>query len=357
MKAMANFYKDNEDLRWYLEEGIDWGPIVDAAELGLRSPDGFRSVEEAREFYLDIVTMLGEFVAEEIAPHLAEIDREGVLFENGEASFPPRLEEIFRKMGELDVHGMCMPRELGGVNAPILLYNVHNELLGRVDQAVMTHYSFHAGMALAMLALSIEEGTTEFDRERLAITRTRFAEAITEISSGEAWGCMDITEPDAGSDMAALRASAEEDADGNWTVSGQKIFITSGHGKYHFVIARTEEAGDSQDPFAGLAGLSMFLVKTSDDGPDGRTWHAKVDRLEEKLGHHASVTASISFDRSPAWLIGERGEGFKHMLTLMNGAASASASSRSTCARPPIAWPGSTRPNAGRWASRSPGTR
>ena len=317
---MANFYSDNEDLRWYLEEGIDWGPIVDAGELGLRSPGGFRSVEEAREFYVDIATMFGEFVAEEIAPHVAEIDREGVLFEAGEASFPPRLDGIFRKMRELDVHGMCMPRELGGVNAPVLLYNVHNEILGRVDQAVMTHYSFHGGMALAMLALSVEEGTTEFDRERLVIARTRFAEEIGEIASGEAWGCMDITEPDAGSDMAALRASAEQDADGNWALTGQKIFITSGHGKYHFVIARTEKAEGSDDPFAGLAGLSMFLVKTYDDGPDGRTWHATLDRVEEKLGHHASVTASISFDRTPAWLIGERGEGFKHMLTLMNGA-------------------------------------
>ena len=318
---MANFFKDNEDLRWYLEEGIDWGPIVDASELGFRSPDGFRSVEEAREFYLDIVTMFGEFVAEEIAPHVAEIDREGVLFEAGEATFPPRLEGIFRKMRELDLHGMCMPRELGGVNAPVLLYNVHNELLGRVDQAAMTHYSFHGGMALAMLALSIEEGTTEFDREQLAITSTRFAEGIAEIASGEAWGCMDITEPDAGSDMAALRASAEQDGDGNWALSGQKIFVTSGHGKYHFVIARTEEAQGSDDPFAGLAGLSMFLVKTYDDAPDGRrTRHATIDRLEEKLGHHASVTAALSFDRTPAWLIGKRGEGFKHMLTLMNGA-------------------------------------
>ncbi len=318
---MANFYTDNEDLRWYLEKGIDWQPIVDACELGFRAPGGFESLEEARQFYLDIVTMFGEFAAEEVAPHVAELDREGVLFEGGEARFPPRLEGIFQQMRELDVHGMCLPRELGGVNAPVLLYNVHNEILGRVDQAVMTHYSFHAGMALAMMALSIEEGTTEFDRDKLEIARTRFAEGIAEIASGEAWGCMDITEPDAGSDMAALRAVGERDADGNWTLTGQKIFITSGHGKYHFVIARTEQATGSDDPFAGLSGLSMFLAKTYDDEPDGRRiWHAKVDRLEEKLGHHASVTASISFDRTPAWLIGERGEGFKHMLTLMNGA-------------------------------------
>ncbi len=318
---MGNYFTDNEDLRWYLETGIDWDPIADACELGFRLPDGFRTADEAREFYLDIVTMFGEFVADEIAPHVDEIDRQGARLEDGEATLAPRLEEIFQKMRQLDLHGMCMPRELGGVNAPVLLYNVHNEILGRVDQAAMTHYSFHGGMALAMLALSVDEGTTEFDSEKLAITRSRFAEAIAEIASGEAWGCMDITEPDAGSDMAALRTAAEQDADGNWTVSGQKIFVTSGHGKYHFVIARTEAAAGSDDPFAGLAGLSMFLVKTYEDGPDGRrVRHATIDRLEEKLGHHASVTASLNFDRSPAWLIGERGEGFKYMLTLMNGA-------------------------------------
>lgn len=317
---MANFFTDNEDLRWYLDKGIEWKPIVEACELGLKLEDGFRSVEEAREFYVDIVTMFGEFVAEEIAPHIEEIDREGVLFENGEAKFPPRLEGIFQKMRELDVHGMCLPRELGGVNAPILLYNIHNELLGRVEQAAMTHYSFHGGMALAMLAMSITEGTTEFDHDNLKITRTRFAEAIGEIVRGEAWGCMDITEPDAGSDMAALRAIGEQNDDGDWTLTGQKIFVTSGHGKYHFVIARTEEAGDPDDPFAGLGGLSMFLVKTYEDVDGQRIRYAKLDRLEEKLGHHASVTAALSFEKTPAQLVGRRGEGFKYMLTLMNGA-------------------------------------
>ncbi|HTM19127.1 MAG TPA: acyl-CoA dehydrogenase family protein, partial [Kofleriaceae bacterium] len=101
----------------------------------------------------------------------------------------------------------------------------------------------------------------------------------------------------------------EQAADGSWTVSGQKIFITSGHGKYHFVIARTEKTtGD--DPLAGLAGLSMFLVKRV----------AGLDRIEEKLGHHGSVTAALTFDRAPADLVGKRGEGFRYMLTLMNNA-------------------------------------
>ena len=83
---------------------------------------------------------------------------------------------------------------------------------------------------------------------------------------------MDITEPDAGSDMAALRAIGEQDEDGNWYVSGQKIFITSGHGKYHFVIARTEEAQESDDgPLAGLGGpLDVPGAGTYDEDDDGQ---------------------------------------------------------------------------------------
>ncbi|HEY8375539.1 MAG TPA: acyl-CoA dehydrogenase family protein, partial [Nannocystis sp.] len=102
---------------------------------------------------------------------------------------------------------------------------------------------------------------------------------------------------------------------GNWYVTGQKIFLTSGHGKHHLVIARTER----DKP--GLAGLSLFHVPAYEDLPDGtRRRIAVIDRLEEKLGHHGSATAAVSFDRAPARLIGRRGEGFQLMLLLMNNA-------------------------------------
>src|SRR5262249_58182525 len=128
-------------------------------------------------------------------------------------------------------------------------------------------------------------------------------------------------EPNAGSDMAQLRTRGEVDENGQWFVTGQKIFITSGHGKYHFVIARTEEAKNPDDPFAGLGGLSMFLVKTYDDLPDGaRRRYVTLERVEHKLGHSGSVTAALSFDRAPAELIGERGVGLKYILVLMNNA-------------------------------------
>jgi alkylation response protein AidB-like acyl-CoA dehydrogenase len=126
---------------------------------------------------------------------------------------------------------------------------------------------------------------------------------------------MDITEPDAGSDMAALRATAVEGPDG-WRLSGEKIFVTSGHGKYHFVVARSEP-----DPKAGLRGLSLFMVPAYRDETDGsRTRLARITRVEDKLGKHGSATVALSFDATPAQLVGKRGEGFRLMLEFMNHA-------------------------------------
>jgi alkylation response protein AidB-like acyl-CoA dehydrogenase len=317
---MGNFFRDNSDLQYYFERGIDWRTLAELTEHHFRSPEGPKTADECIELYREIADLVGSFVADEIAPHTAEIDREAVRFENGEAIFPARLAGIFDQIKEMGLHGLCLPREMGGLNAPILMYFLTSELMGRADVSVMAHHGFHGGMAMAMLIFSIREGTTKIDPENGVIVETRFADYIREIASGRAWGCMDITEPDAGSDMAQLRTKAEEDASGNWLVTGQKIFITSGHGKYHFVIARTEAVKDPSDPFAGLGGLSMFLVPTYEEKDGKRTRLATVDRIEEKLGHHASVTAQISFERTPAFLIGKRGQGFEHMLTLMNNA-------------------------------------
>jgi alkylation response protein AidB-like acyl-CoA dehydrogenase len=317
---MANFYTDNDDLRWYIERGIDWDELVRCTEADFRNPGGPKSVDEALAFYKETLEMVGGFVADEIAPHAPQLDREGVRLENGEAVFPPRLASIFEQVKQLGLHGLCVPRELGGMNAPVMLYFLASEMFGRADVSVMAHHGFHGGMAMAMLLFSVREGTTRVDPDRGTIIETRFKAFIEEIVRGDAWGCMDITEPDAGSDMARLRARGEQDEQGNWFVTGQKIFITSGHGKYHFVIARTEAVKNPDDPLSGLAGLSMFLVPTYEDGPNGRNRTVGLGRIEEKLGHHASVTAQLDFDRAPAMLVGKRGEGFEYMLLLMNNA-------------------------------------
>ena len=319
---MANFFKDNDDLQYYFDKGIDWESLVRITEHDFADADGegFSTTEEAVQFYRDIVEMFGQFTAEEIKPHEKEIDANGVELLDGEVVFPERLTEIFEKIKDLDLHGLPVPRELGGMNAPMIVYFINGELMARADVSAMAHHGFHAGMAMGALVFSALEGSSDIDPTTGRINDTRWKAMIEEIAAGEAWGCMDITEPDAGSDMAALRAVGEQDADGNWYVTGEKIFITSGHGKYHFVIARTEQ-DDPDDPMSGLNGLSMFLVPTYEDDAEGnRTRIVQLSRVEEKLGHHGSATCGLVFDKAPAELIGQRGEGFKYMLTLMNNA-------------------------------------
>jgi alkylation response protein AidB-like acyl-CoA dehydrogenase len=321
---MGNFYADNDDLRFYVERDIDWGPMVDLTEDHYRAPDAFKDAASAVDTYREMLSMIGAFAADEIAPRAAAIDKKGLGFSNGEVVYPEEMTAIFDRIKELELHGMCVPREFGGMNIPLLISMLSSELIARADVSVMAHHGFHGGMAAAMMLYSIDEGTTVYDRQASRYVSTRWEKEIREIVRGESWGSMDITEPNAGSDMAALRTRAELDAStGQWFVSGEKIFITSGHGKYHFVIARTEDSKPSdsaEDALAGLRGLSLFMVPAYEDRDGRRVRFANVERIEEKLGGHASATCAVTFDRAPAQLIGKRGDGFRHMLLLMNGA-------------------------------------
>lgn len=316
---MSNFLEDNPDLRFYIEKAIDWPTLIEQVELHPEDEDAPSTVEEAVEFYEEVLNLIGRFSAREIAPHTRELDKQEIELVDGEAIFPPRLESIFDKIRDLDLHGMCLPRELGGLNCPLLVYMLSAELMARGDVSVMTHHGFHGGIAMALMIYSMEEGTTTFDHEKGRLIDTRFSAQIKDIISGNAWGSMDITEPAAGSDMGALGTRATQDADGNWTLTGEKIFITSGHGRYHVVIARTSDPSDTDG--LGLDGLSLFLVEAWREDENGnRERLAHLGRVEEKLGHHASATVSVIFDNTPAQLIGEVGGGFNGMLLLMNNA-------------------------------------
>ena len=317
---MANFFTDNKDLQFYVEKGIDWEPLVRLTEYNFKAEDGFENGEDAKETYRDILDMVGKFAATEIAPNSKIIDEVGVQFKDGKVLFPEELNLIFGQLSDLGLHALCVPRELGGVNCPLLIYYLNAEMIARADVSTMTHHSFHGGIAMCMLMYSSMEGSTTFQADPPRIVYTRFQKEIEEIMSGAAWGSMDITESNAGSDMGALRCIGEQDDKGNWSVSGEKIFITSGHAKYHFVIAKTEKS-NSADSFEALKQLSLFLVQSyTEDDSGEKLWFSSVDRIEEKLGHHGSATVTMSFDRTPAQIIGERGTGFKQMLVLMNNA-------------------------------------
>lgn len=315
---MANFFTDNEDLQYYMNKGIDWGPIIETVERGDTSV--FANDDEALLFYREVLETIGRFTADEVGTRAAEIDRQGCHVEDGEVIEGEAFSTVFKKLKRLQLHGLATPRELGGLNAPALVYLMTVELFARGDVSVCVHNSFHSGMATVALLYSTKEGTTKIDPETGKIVETRFSHVIDELIEGKAWGSMDLTEPHAGSDLAALRAKGVLGDDGVWRVTGQKIFITSGHAKYHFVIARTEP---NEGKTEGLAGLSLFLVKAYDDPKKKggkKTWHATVDRVEEKMGHHGSATVAITFKDTPGELIGARGDGFKLMLELMNHA-------------------------------------
>src|SRR5437899_12442850 len=143
---MANdFFHDNDDLRFYVDKWIDWEPLVRFTESDLRAEGAPRSVGEAVDFYKETLGLIGGFVAEEIAPHGAELDREAVRFVDGAAVFPPRLQGTFEQIKALGLHGLCVPRELGGMNAPALVYYLASEVFGRGDVSVMSHHGFHGG--------------------------------------------------------------------------------------------------------------------------------------------------------------------------------------------------------------------
>ena len=152
---MGNFFKDNADLSFYFDSGIDWEKLVEVTERGFLSKDGPKSTAEAVELYRDVADLVGQFVADEIAPHVAQLDREKVSFADGEAIHPPRLEQIYAQLRAMELHAMCLPRELGGMNSPLMLYFLTSEIIGRADVSVMAHHGFHGGMAAAMLFFSI----------------------------------------------------------------------------------------------------------------------------------------------------------------------------------------------------------
>ncbi len=306
----SNFFRDNDDLLFQFQHGLRWEEIVELTENGYTLPDGPKNLDEARAFYDDVMTATGEFAAKEIAPRAAQIDAKGTHLKDGEVVFSPELDHVFEGLKAMGLYGLSLPRELDGSNCPMALYFVAGEILGRADVSVMTHFSFHGGIASALMIYADKEGSSVYENGRLV--KTRWEKEIREIAAGENFGCMVLTEPGAGSDLAAIRTTAEERG-GKWYLNGEKIFITSGHGQYQLVLAKTEKEG-------GLKALSLFLVRRKIEKDGKLVDNVTVTKVEEKLGHHGSATCSLQYEDSVGELVGERGQGFELMLLLMNSA-------------------------------------
>jgi alkylation response protein AidB-like acyl-CoA dehydrogenase len=317
----TNFYLDNDDLRFQLSR-IDWATLVELQESAFNDADGFKDAPEARASYEEVLTSMGELIAKEIAPHEKELDEQHPVLVDGDVVVPPRMKKILALLQDMGAMALTLPRRLGGSNCPLLVANSLMEMLARADASVCGEFGFHGGIAQALLFYAIEEGSVEM-KDGFPVA-TRFDDVVRRMSEGGEFGAMVLTEPGAGSDLAQLKAKGVLQKDGTWRITGQKIFITAGHGDHHIVIVRSED--EASHP--GLKGLSLFYVPRFVDAHGKRcTRDAKgakrnfeIGNVEHKMGQHSAVAATIHYEDSVAELLGQRGHGFLGMLLLMNNA-------------------------------------
>lgn len=292
---MGNFYKDNDDIR-FLFQHIDLAQLAGLCEEGYRFAEEFDyapgDAGEAVQNYEMVLDALGELSADFIAPRAESVDREGnQLNEDGTVTRAKGIAEALEKLAQAEVMGFTLPYRFGGLNFPNLLYSMATEIISRADASLMNIFGLQ-GIAETINAFACEEIKQEY---------------LPPFAEGKVTGAMVLTEPDAGSDLQAVKLRAFEDANGNWFLHGVKRFITNGCGDVLLVLSRSEP-----DRSGGL-GLSLFVCQP------GPTVH--IRRLEDKLGIHGSPTCEIFFDNTPCKLIGERRRGLApYVATLMNGA-------------------------------------
>jgi len=292
---MGNFFLDNDDVQ-FLFEHLDLRRLAGFAEQGFRFAREFdfapEDADDAVDNYRRVLTSLGELAAEVIAPSAAETDRVGnVLQADGSVRLAPGIAEALRRLSQADLMGFTLPYRFGGINFPLLVYTMANEIVSRADASLMNLFGLQ-GIAETVNAFADE-----------AVKRA----VLPEMAAGRRTGAMVLTEPDAGSDLQAIKVRAFQDARGVWFVQGVKRFITNGCGDVLLVLARSEPG------IADARGLSLFLVER---GP-----RVRVRRLEDKLGIHGSPTCELFFDDAPAVLIGQRQRGLvTYVMSLMNGA-------------------------------------
>jgi len=292
---MANFYSDNDDIRFLLRH-LDLAGVAELVEEGF----GFANkcdyapanAAEALENYDMVLDSLGQLSGDFIAPRAEDVDQQGnTLNPDGSVTYAKGITEALEALAKADVMGFTLPYRFGGLNFPNLIYSMAIEIVSRADASLMNIFGLQG----------IAETINDFASEQI---KSRY---LPDFAAGKITGAMVLTEPDAGSDLQAIKLRAFQDDDEKWYLHGVKRFITNGCGDVLLVLARSEP-----DRSGGL-GLSLFVCRR------GETVH--IRRLEDKLGIHGSPTCEIFFDNTPCEIIGERQRGLvTYVRSLMNGA-------------------------------------
>lgn len=277
----------------YLHELIDWESYFSWR----KGEEGDIDVDRAA---LREVLETGAQICEEMEPALRAGWYECAKLEDGEVVYPPHIKQTLDKLREAGLVSFGVEEEYDGFGLPSFIANVLLQMVSRADAGLMTILGLQAGVAEDIQQYASEELKREY---------------LPRFASGEVMGSMDLTEPQAGSDLGGIVTRATEE-DGRYFVDGDKIFITNGGCEIHLVLARDDSTFDQSK--GTTKGLSLYIVpRTLKSGEDNGV---SVTRLEEKLGIHGSPTAAIHYDHAEGFLIGVKGEGFKAMLSLMNNA-------------------------------------
>ena len=291
---MANFYTDNPDLRHHLTHPL-MEKIVALKERDYTDADKFDyaplDYADAQDSYDRVLQIVGEICGDIIAPNAEDVDHQGPRVENNRVIYADKTKENLDACRKAGLMGMAMPRRFGGLNFPITPYIMAADIVSRADTG------FENLWGLQDCAETIYEFANEEQKARF----------IPRVCKGETMS-MDLTEPDAGSDLQSVMLKATEQPDGTWRLNGVKRFITNGDSDIHLVLARSE-AGTKDG-----RGLSMFIYDKNDGG-------VNVRRIENKMGIKGSPTCELTYKNARAELCGSRRLGLiKYVMALMNGA-------------------------------------
>ena len=291
---MANYYTDHPEIEFHLNHPL-MKRVVDLKERNYVEKDQFEDApvnyEDAIENYKRLLDITGDVAANIIEPNSEDVDLEGPHLENGRMIYASKIFENLDATRKAGLWGLSMPRRYGGLNLPNAIFSMASEIIAAADAGFQNIWSLQSCID------TLYEFGSEEQRQKY----------IPRICAGETMS-MDLTEPDAGSDLQRVMLKATQDEDGTWRLNGVKRFITNGDSDIHLVLARSEEG--TKDG----RGLSMFIYDKRDGG-------VTVRHIEHKLGIHGSPTCELVYKNAKAELCGNTRLGLiKYVMALMNGA-------------------------------------
>ena len=291
---MANYYTEHPEIEFHLNHPL-MKRVVDLKERNYAEKDQFEDApvnyEDAIENYKRLLDITGDVAANIIEPNSEDVDLEGPHLENGRMIYASKTFENLDATRKAGLWGLSMPRRYGGLNLPNAIFSMASEIIAAADAGFQNIWSLQSCID------TLYEFGSEEQRQKY----------IPRICAGETMS-MDLTEPDAGSDLQRVMLKATQDEDGTWRLNGVKRFITNGDSDIHLVLARSEEG--TKDG----RGLSMFIYDKRDGG-------VTVRHIEHKLGIHGSPTCELVYKNAKAELCGNTRLGLiKYVMALMNGA-------------------------------------